>query len=119
MHHRVVFTGPPGSGKTTLLTGLADLGFDVVAESATDVIAGSQTRGQPGPWDDLESTERVVALQQARQRAADNLASTVLFDRSPVCTLALARYLDHPMGPLLTAELDRVQREQGYDRSVF
>lgn len=42
-----------------------------------------------------------------------------LFDRSPVCTLALARYLDHPVGPLLTAELDRVEREHIYDRSAF
>lgn len=42
-----------------------------------------------------------------------------MFDRSPLCTLALARYLQRPVPPLLATEVDRVCRQQVYQRQVF
>ncbi|MBG6065681.1 AAA family ATPase [Micromonospora ureilytica] len=42
-----------------------------------------------------------------------------VYDRSPLCTLALARHLGRPIGPTLTAELDRIVRERTYQRLVF
>jgi predicted ATPase len=61
---------------------------------------------------------RVVELQIARQRAA-TVRELWFFDRSPLCTLALARHLDRPMPPVLRAELDRIVTEHVYQPVVF
>ncbi len=45
--------------------------------------------------------------------------SVQVFDRSPLCTLALARYLDLPVTPLLAAEVTRVTRDRVYEPVVF
>jgi len=113
-------TGAPGSGKTTLLHALRALGRAVVDEAATDVIAGQQALGVAEPWLRQDFCERIAAVQRAR--ATEPVPPTVrvqLFDRSPVCTLALARYLHHPVGAVLRSELDRVARAQVYEREVL
>ena len=43
----------------------------------------------------------------------------VFFDRSPVCTLALSRYLGFAASPLLTREIERILAEATYERTVF
>ena len=43
----------------------------------------------------------------------------LLFDRSPVCTLALARRLDLPITSDLEDEFGRIERESVYERFVF
>ena len=84
---RYVLTGAPGAGKTTLAEALAERGHVVVAEAATDVIAqGHSERGHQGSF-----TDAILALQLARERAATGPLQ--IFDRSPLCTLALARYI--------------------------
>jgi hypothetical protein len=40
-------------------------------------------------------------------------------DRSPLCTVALAQYLRHPVTPLLAGEVARMIREQMYEQPVF
>ncbi len=61
-----------------------------------------------------------MALQRARQTAPVPATVRVqLFDRSPLCTLALARYLQHPVGTVLQAEVERGVREQVYEREVL
>jgi predicted ATPase len=40
-------------------------------------------------------------------------------DRSPLCTLALARYLRHPVPPVLETEIARIIREHVYEPAVF
>lgn len=118
--HRVVLTGAPGSGKTTLLHALRALGRAVVEEAATDVIAEQRARGIAEPWLREDFADLIVALQLARQTAPVPAAVRVqLFDRSPLCTLALARYLHHPVGAVLRAEVERVVREQVYERAVL
>jgi predicted ATPase len=117
---RVVLTGAPGSGKTALLEGLRARGYAVVEEAATDVIAAQQARGIAEPWSRADFTEAIVALQRARQAAPVPATVRVqLFDRSPLCTLALARYLRHHVGPVLRAEVERVVREQVYEPEVL
>jgi predicted ATPase len=51
--------------------------------------------------------------------AADYGHQTVFFDRSVICTLALSRFLGHPVSPLLAAEVDRAIAERRYGGAVF
>jgi predicted ATPase len=45
--------------------------------------------------------------------------ATVFFDRSPVCTLALSRYLGFTTSCLLAREVGRVVAEGSYETTVF
>jgi len=104
-----VLTGAPGSGKTAILRQLEQDGFIVVEEAATDVIALAHADGEAEPWASPGFADRIVALQLRRERlaAASHGCAPVFFDRSPVCTLALCRFLGHPVSPPLAAEVDR------------
>jgi len=115
---RYVLTGAPGAGKTTVLAGLRGLGYATVGEAATDVIAAEQARGVEEGWREPEFLDAIVALQHERQRAAPD-AGVQLFDRSPICTVALARYGGQPVTPALAREVDRILTEQTYQRRVF
>jgi predicted ATPase len=115
---RYIFTGAPGAGKTALLDALSGVGYPVVREAATDVIAQQIASGVPEPWTDSQFLSDVLRLQIARQAQAES-APVVLFDRSPICTLALARYSDRPVSLDLSAEVDRLIAERVYERDVF
>ena len=41
------------------------------------------------------------------------------YDRSPICTLALAEYLYHPVPATLVAEIERIRSECFYEHEVF
>ena len=110
---RYVLTGAPGAGKTTLIDALRERGHSVVAEAATDVIARRQAAGLGE--DDDTFLQEILELQVARERAA--VAGVVFFDRSPLCTLALARYLDRPVPRALRAAADRSTAT--YQREAF
>jgi predicted ATPase len=113
-------TGAPGCGKTSILAALRDQGYAVVPEAATDVIARQQARGVDEPWTRPEFIDQIVALQRARQlEAGENGTGVQLYDRSPVCTLALARYLDRPATPSLAGEIKRLTDQQIFQRPVF
>jgi predicted ATPase len=116
---RYVLTGAPGSGKTALLRLLERGGYPVVEEAATDVIALEQALGRGEPWISPAFIDQIVTLQQARQAARPAEPGPVFFDRSPICTLALARWLGVPPSPLLTAEVARLVQEQEYRPEVF
>jgi predicted ATPase len=116
---RYVLTGTPGSGKTAMLRLLEVRGYPVVEEAATDVIALEQALGRGEPSLNPGFIDQIVTLQIARQAACPAGPEPVFFDRSPVCTLALARFLGFPPGPLLTAELARLAREEVYRPEVF
>lgn len=113
--HRYILTGAPGAGKTVLLRALERAGYAVVEEAATDVIALAQAEGVSEPWTDPGFVDAIVTLQ--KQREARAVGEVVFFDRSPVCALALARFLGHPVSPLLRAALERVA--EAYQRRVF
>jgi predicted ATPase len=116
-----ILTGTPGAGKTSVLRLLETIGYAVVEEAATDVIALGNALGCAEPWRDRAFIDKVIALQRRRQDAVRAAAGsgTVFFDRSPVCTLALSRYLGRAASPLLTCEVDRILAEGTYEVTVF
>jgi predicted ATPase len=118
-----VLTGAPGAGKTAIVRQLELDGHMVVEEAATDVIALRQAIGEPEPHTNPAFIEAILGLQIRRQQATETRAgadgSIVFFDRSPVCTLALSRYLEYPESALLTAEVSRLLRCASYARTVF
>ena len=117
---RYVITGAPGAGKSTILAVLRQRGYAVVDEAATDVIAREQARGDPEPWRAETFVEAVTRLQQERRQRPIPAGTTVqLFDRSPLCTLALAHYGERPVPPLLESEVARIVAEGIYRPRVF
>lgn len=118
-----ILTGTPGSGKTAILRMLEDVGYLVVEEAATDVIALGNALGRDKPWEEPGFVDKVVALQQRRRdRAlAGRNGQVVFFDRSPVCTLALSRYLGLELSASssLAREVDRVLSDGSYEKTVF
>lgn len=115
---RYVLTGTPGAGKTSILRGLAELGHGVVEEAATAVIAQAQGQGEDEPWTRASFIDEIVARQRQRQLQATT-GSVQVFDRSPVCTHALATYLGRPVSRALAAELERITFEGIYQRQVL
>ncbi|MGH3447666.1 MAG: AAA family ATPase [Nocardioidaceae bacterium] len=118
MSKRYVVTGAPGAGKTALLHALKARHWSVVEEAATDVIADEQAGGCDEPWSSHDFTGRVAALQRQRQLTAPE-ADVQLYDRSPWCTLALARFLGHPVPLALSREIARVAANAVYERTVI
>ncbi|MFC5826398.1 AAA family ATPase [Nonomuraea insulae] len=118
---RYILTGTPGSGKTTILRSLAALGYATVEEAATAVIADEQARGVAEPWARPSFIDKIVTLQRQRQMRPVTTAPphVQFFDRSPVCTHALSVYVGHPIPTALSAEIERIAREQVYDQHVF
>jgi predicted ATPase len=119
---RFILTGAPGSGKTTILLLLAAAGLTTVPEAATDVIAREQAAGTDQPWTAPSFIDAIVALQRLRQDHADAATydrAVQVYDRSPVCTLALCRYLGYPVPAVLTAEISRIGRDRIYRRAFL
>lgn len=114
---RYIITGTPGAGKTSILRALAELGYATVEEAATAVIAQAQERGEAEPWTRDSFVDDVVSAQRRLQERA--AGAVQVYDRSPVCTHALAVYLGVPVSAGLAAELDRIVREGVYERRVF
>lgn len=112
---RFILTGAPGAGKTVLIRELERLGYPIVEEAATDVIALEQARGIERPWEHPQFIEKIAQLQLQRQQTT---AGPVQFhDRSLVCTMALAEYLGVSI-PALLDEAILASRDL-FERRVF
>jgi predicted ATPase len=94
-------------------------GHAVVEEAATDAIALANALGRAEPWHDRAFIDTIVTLQRRRQNSVRATAATVFFDRSPVCTLTLSRYLGFTTSHLLAAEVERVVAQRVYETTVF
>lgn len=116
-----ILTGAPGSGKTAILRLLETLGHPVIEEAATDVIALASALGEDEPWRDPGFIDRILALQVRRQDAGRPAAGSaaVFCDRSPACTLALARFLGFAVPPRLAAEAGRLLHDGAYAATAF
>jgi predicted ATPase len=117
---RYILTGAPGAGKTVLLRRLEVAGCAAVEEAATDINALSIGRGIAHPHLEPTFIDDILALQLSRQARADAWGDeVVVFDRSPVCTLALAEFLDREVPPALDAEIERIRRGGAYEPRVL
>ncbi|HAU1805267.1 TPA: AAA family ATPase [Legionella pneumophila] len=121
--NRFIFTGTPGSGKTSVILALKRLGYVVIPESATDVIAEEQAKGTMCPWEQADFVDKIVLTQKLRQLNAKG--ELQFYDRSPFCAYALGRYSAHwhhrdfTPSPVLLAEVDRCLKAGIYQRKVF
>jgi len=115
---RFILTGTPGSGKTSILQALGDQGHTTIPEGATDVIAFEQALGIDAPWQNPTFLNQIVTLQKERQTLAVS-GEIQFYDRSPLCTLALARYLGFDPSSLLMQEIERIQSQNIYETTVF
>jgi predicted ATPase len=117
---RYILTGTPGSGKTSIIHVLKSQGYAVVEEAATDVIALEQARGNPEPWRQPDFIDKIVRLQKQRQlQTSIDPDGLQFYDRSPICTYALSRYLGYPPSACLLEEMERIERENIYQKQVF
>ena len=117
---RSILTGTPGAGKTSILHALKSQGYGVVEEATTEVIAREQRRGNLEPHLRPDFIDAIVRLQKHRQlEAAMTPSDPQWYDRSPVCTLALSRYLGYPPSASLLEGLAGIERERIYQRQVF
>lgn len=117
---RFIVTGAPGAGKTAILRQLEHDGFSIVEEAATDVIALEQARGVAEPWTHPSFIDAVASLQKQRQMRTSRNGDEVQFhDRSAFCTVALARYLGHPLSATFSQELKRIQAEAIFQKRAF
>ncbi|WP_327722002.1 AAA family ATPase [Streptomyces sp. NBC_00490] len=82
------------------------------------VIARAQAQVEDEPWT-RASFDEVVNLQKQRQLGAPATGSAQVFDRSPLCTHALANYLGRPVPRALTAEIERITSDEIYERQVL
>ncbi|GAA4566627.1 AAA family ATPase [Micromonospora coerulea] len=115
---RYVLTGAPGAGKTTILEQLRLRGFHVVAGVATEMIVRRQADGCDEPWTRDDFLD-LVATEQGRRQRAQPPAKVQVYDRSPLCTLALARYQERPVTAALAEEVERAIRDAVYQRQIF
>jgi predicted ATPase len=117
---RYIITGAPGAGKTAIVAELRSRGYAVVDEAATDVIAREHARGREEPWRETSFADDIVALQRQRQEEPTPPGTAVqVYDRSPICTVALAHYAACPVSDALAAEVARIARHGIYERRVF
>jgi predicted ATPase len=116
---RYILTGTPGSGKTSIAKELKTKGYSIIEEAATDIIASEQTNGNMEPWTQISFIDNIVNEQKQRQIQASGSGEIQFYDRSPICTYALSRYLGFSPSAGLLSEIDRIRRENIYQRKVF
>ena len=63
------------------------------------------------PWQHADFIGKITELQRTVREPVDD-ARVQVHDRSPLCTVALAQYLRHPVTPLLAGEVARMIRSR-------
>ena len=119
---KIILTGTAGSGKTSIINLLREMGYDVIQEAATFIIKKEQQLGNQEPWKHVRFLDKIVSLQKRRERTATSdtvLNHVQFFDRSPICTYALATYLGFSPTPLLCDEINRILENNSYEKDVF
>ncbi len=117
---RYILTGTPGCGKTSIVRALEFAGYLVVEEAATDIIALRHAQGIAEPHTQPSFIDDITNLQKQRQLRVAGLEPGIQFyDRSPLCTYALSRWLGIPIATTLANEMERIRVEQTYEPRVF
>jgi len=94
-------------------------GYLVVEEAATDIIALRNAQGVTEPHTYPSFVDDITNLQKQRQLRVAGMEGIQFYDRSPVCTCALSRWLGYPIPATLADEIDRIRVEGTYQRQVF
>lgn len=76
---RYIITGGPGSGKTSIINYIAQMGYAVMAESATEIIEKDIQKGIDKPWRANDYHSRVAALNKEKQLHAATLNEPIVF----------------------------------------
>jgi predicted ATPase len=116
---RYILTGTPGCGKTSIIRSLEVAGYAVVEEAATDIIALRHAQGIAEPHTHPAFIDDITNLQKHRQMRIADLAQVQFYDRSPICTYALAVFLNFPISRTLAEEMARIEKAQIYQKQVF
>lgn len=117
---RYILTGTPGSGKTSVLTSLEKSGYSVISEAATDIISYEQTQKVSEPWLYPVFIDNIVNLQKQRQEQEQySIINLQFYDRSPICTYALAIYLGFEPSIILLKEIESIIDNEIYQKKVF
>jgi predicted ATPase len=116
---RYILTGTPGCGKTSILRALELAGYLVVEEAATDIIALRQAQGIAEPHTHPAFIDDITNLQKHRQMRIADVSGVQFYDRSPICTYALAVFLNFPISKTLAEEMARIEKAQIYQKQVF
>ncbi|MBI2786458.1 MAG: AAA family ATPase [Legionella longbeachae] len=117
---RYIITGTPGCGKTSVIRALELTGVSVVNEAATDLIALRQAQGNMMPWKHPDFIDDIVRLQKHRQiDMCEDYSDLHFYDRSPICTYALATYLGFSPSHNLMKEIERIHKYLIYEKRVF
>lgn len=123
MDKKYIFTGTPGSGKSSVAAQFKALGYRVIPESATDIIALEQDRGIIQPWNLPDFIDKIIISQ--KQREINTRGNLQFYDRSPFCTYALGYYLskikaiEFLPSVILTEEINRCLNLKVYQNKVF
>jgi predicted ATPase len=116
---RYILTGTPGCGKTSILRSLELAGYAVIEEAATDIIALRHAQGIAEPWKNPTFIDDITNLQKHRQMRIADVSGVQFYDRSPLCTYALAAWLNFPISKTLAAEMARIEKAQIFQKQVF
>jgi len=116
---RYILTGTPGCGKTSIIRSLEVAGYAVVEEAATDIIALRHAQGIAEPHTHPAFIDDITNLQKHRQMRIADVSGAQFYDRSPLCTYALAAWLGFPISKTLADEMARIEKAQIYQKQVF
>ena len=113
MEKHIILTGTPGAGKTTLINLLKKEGFAIVEEAAIQIINQHQKQGILKPWKKLSFIEDILKHQQKQKEKVEN-EKLVFFDRFPICTNALCKFLNFSIPQKLLEEIENIQKYKAY-----
>lgn len=115
-----ILTGTPGCGKSSIIRALEMAGASVVNEAATDIMTYKQMQDELRPWENPSFIDDIIKLQKHRQLDMSKHYSKLHFyDRSPICTYALAIHLGFKPSMNLMQEIERIQKNHIYEKRVF
>ncbi|MBE8718244.1 AAA family ATPase [Cellvibrio polysaccharolyticus] len=115
MNYRFVLSGGPGGGKTTILNALVKHGYDVVSESAREVIRERLNAGLSARPDPVPFARDILRRDIEKYRNTDNSVHPTFFDRG----ILDAMYMLDAENALVDDEAFQYVHSFPYNATVF